>query len=547
MASSKKAKNPVLMYGLIALLVIALIIGIYIYIHNKQKYEETEAKKLEELLRRKGWVDESSKKFRALGDKKPPTNVPVYPKPGGGGRKPVAPSVQQAPDYQCPEGVCPGLGKGFYLGKLDISDPSQLLGGSDIFQNITFKNGCEKYRKGGKNTKSIINTDSTDSLVSNISSENNIQGNFALKAVSVKPTIFYNTKYDASKHKNIVTSRLVIANENGTITFENNDVCRKDNLHPDFLRDFSRLPVHIKNPEDTSSWQEFYAFLNKWGSHVMTQITFGSRLEHWESHLDEGKLDLASLEAKACLAIEGPEPIADSLTTSLCSKYNKTKREEASKIATNDHTIIIGGTEETRNALTLEGMSKENIKKFIESSPESNQAIGYNFTPIWEIYQQVSIGKGCMDDLDKGLKVSKNCDDLQRCLNLEAAYAFDIVNCKQLKTTNDVVYQKFEATDIESPIKTYKCSVAKEGCSHTSTDCHYKLGGCKAYGPSAFEKGDEYGSSGLFRTKVRGLPEGGARDGINNSCNFNGIRCKCDKLWSGGLPNRLLWDQGDRY
>lgn len=518
---------------LIIVLIISLFVGIFIYFHNrsKQNFVNKEAKNLDIMLKRKGWIEDNSKKFRAVTVSPESTGTPVTP--------------NQAPDFQCPEGVCPGLGRGFYLGKLNITDPNHLLEGSDIFKNFTFVKGCEKYRKGGKNTKSVINTDNTESLISNISSENNLQGNFALKAISVKPTIYFNTKYDSTKHKNITTSRLVLSNESGTITFENNDSCRRDNLHTDFLEDFNKLPVKIRNPENPSAWQEFYAFLDKWGSHVMTQITFGSKLEHWESYLDDGSLDIKKLEAKACLEIEGPEPIAKSITTSICSKYDKTKREEASSIRTNNNTVIIGGTDETRNKLLLDGLTDENIKKFIESSPMSNQAIGYHFTPIWEIYQQVAITKGCINDIDNGLKSSKNCDDLQRCLNLEAAYAYDSVNCEHLKTSNGISYQIFKANDPESIIKTYECSAAKEGCSHTSTDCHLKFGGCKAYGPSAFEKGDEYGSeSGKFRTKVRGDAQGGTSEGINNSCKFSGAQCRCDKMWSGGLPARTLWNQG---
>lgn len=517
---------------LIIVVIILLFVGIFIYFRNKNKqnFENREAKNLDIMLRRKGWIDDNSKKFRAQTLTPESTRIPTG---------------NQAPEFQCPEGVCPGLGKGFYLGKVNMEDPNQLLEGSDIFKNVTFVKGCEKYRKGGKNTKSVINTDNTESLIASISSENNLQGNFALKAVSVKPTIYFNTKYDSTKHKNITTSRLVLSNESGTITFENNDACRRDNLHPDFLEDFNKLPVKIRNPENPSAWQEFYAFLDKWGSHVMTQITFGSKLEHWESHLDEGTTDIKKLEAKACLEIEGPEPIAKSITSSLCSKYDKSKREEASSIRTNNNTVILGGTDETRNKLLLNGLTDENIKKFIESSPMSNQAIGYHFTPIWEIYQQVAITKGCINDIDSGLKSSKNCDDLQRCLNLEAAYAYDSVNCEHLKTSNGISYQIFKANDPESIIKTYECSAAKEGCSHTSTDCHLKFGGCRAYGPSAFEKGDEYGSeSGKFRTKVRGDAQGGASEGINNSCKFSGAQCKCDKMWSGGLPARTLWNQG---
>ena len=185
------------------------------------------------------------------------------------------------------------------------------------------------------------------------------------------------------------------------------------------------------------------------------------------------------------------------------------------------------------------------FKNFIASSKNSDQSIGYNFTPIWEIYQQVSTSESCISDMDAGNPLSEECKDLQRCLNLEAAYAYQTVNCDLLKTTNDKIYQSFKkVTDIPN-INTYQCIVSKEGCSDTKLDCHLKGMGCKAYGPSAFEKGDDY-FAGLYKTKVRGLPEGNSYDGINNSCKFSGTQCKCDTLWSGGLSERIIWDQGDR-
>jgi len=526
--------------------VILLILGVFLYSRYRnrkdiEKYNEEESKRLKYLLEKKGWLKPNTQnvlKMGALGDT---TSIPLGPK------IPKPPAPRKPTKDQCPETVCPGLGKGFDLSKLNLNNPNEFLGGSNIFLTVNSENGCQNFRTGGKNTKEIILTKNTEELISNISNDNNIQGSIPIKIISVKPTITYSTKYDSTKHNNITTARLVLTDETGTITFKNDDKCRRANVNEEFVRDFKKLPVKILKPEISNEWQPFYAFINKWGSHVMTQITFGSKLEHWESYLSTDDMNHKILEAKACLEIEGPLPSLTSITASVCSKYSSEDRKKASELKTNKNTVVIGGTKDARQQIILDGTSTENIDKFLKSSKSSNQAIGYHFTPIWEIYQQVAISSGCISDIDLDKPISEDCKDLQRCLNLEAAYAYEAVDCKLLKTTNDIIYQKFEKDDSIPYINTYKCKVSKEGCTSTETDCHLGLGGCKAYGPSAFEKGAEYDFSGLYRTKVRGSAADASNVGINNSCKFSGVGgCSCDKLWSGGLSERMLWDQGNR-
>ena len=517
-----KSNNKLFLKLLIIILVLVSI-GLIIYLtRHSQNYQTKDATKLSKFFEKKGWLKNPQLRSESL--------LSVKNLKGGEFKD------------QCPEGECPGLGKGFYLSKINLTNPGELLSGSDIFLKVTQENDCVKTRKGGKILKTIVTTDNTEELISAVSSENNIKGSLPLKVISVKPTLSYNTKYDINKHDNIKTSRFIIMDEVDIVNLQNNNTCRRSNTNPEFISDFRRLPIKISKPEINSEWQPFYKFLNKWGSHVMTQITFGSRLEHWESCLDSGNISNKELEAKACLEISGP---ISEITADICSNYTKDEKEKALKLETNKITIIIGGTREIREKIALSGITDENVKDFLNSSSESDEAIGYNFTPIWEIYQQVSTVENCLTDVDDGNPLSDECKDLQRCLNLEAAYAYQTVDCELLKTPNGVIYQSFQAVRDIPAINTYKCVASKEGCTHTETDCHMTKGGCKAFGPSAFEKGNNYFGN-LYKTKIRGLPKESSFDGINNSCKFSGIQCKCDKMWSGGLDERILWDQGDR-
>lgn len=310
------------------------------------------------------------------------------------------------------------------------------------------------------------------------------------------------------------------------------------------MSDFKRLPTEIDKPELSISWQPFYFFLNKWGSHLMSQITFGSKLETWESILDDSSGKSKSLEAKICLGIDGPVPSLVGIGAELCSQFSKEKREAARDITSNSNTVIVGGNERTRNNLISDGINNITLKQFLDSSSESDQAISYSFTPIWEIILQVYQYNSCVRNITTGKYDSPDCLDLQRCLNLEAAYGFLSVKCNKLTSTNGEVYQEFRETGEAGGLNAYGCWNKKEGCTHTSTDCHFSGTGCKAYGPSAFDKGKEIGNN--FRTNIRGSAEGKIRDGINNSCYFSLKGCRCDKNWTGELRDRNIWDQGDR-
>lgn len=521
-----KTNNKLFIKLGIIFVMILIIIGVILLTKHSQNYQSSDATNLHDFLQKKGWID--NRKLQAV------TRIP--------GRKLPTLPPENPLKKQCPSGECPGIGKGFYLSKLNLTEPNDFLTGSDVFLKVNIKNECLKNKKGSKLIKTIVTTDNTEELISVISSENNIKGSLPLKIISVTPTLIYNTKYDINKHNNIKTSRFVISDEVDVVSFQNNEVCRRNNINPEFLTDFKRLPVKIAKPEINSEWQPFYRFLNKWGSHVMTQTTFGSRLEHWESCLDSGKISKRELEAKVCLDIGSS---ISEITAGICTNYTKDEKEKANLLETNKNTNILGGTREIRNKIAMSGITDENVKEFLEASDKSDQAIGYNFTPIWEIYQQVTLVENCLTDVDTGNPLSEECKDLQRCLNLEAAYAYQTVDCELLKSPNGEIYQSFQAVRDIPSINTYKCVAAKEGCTHTESDCHMSKGGCKAYGPSAFEKGDNYFGD-LYKTKIRGISDGGSWDGINNSCKFSGAQCKCDKMWSGGLPERILWDQGDR-
>lgn len=522
---------------IILIIIIFIIVGFVIaFSESFNKKDEKNASKLKKFLEKKGWINELiTPELLKQSNESGTTKVLKQSNDN---------YILKAIPIQCPGGACPGLGKGFYLPNININDPKQLLGGSKIFLNVNFSNGCQVFTPGGRIEKKLSTSDNTEDLVNRVAFESNIKGNISTKIASLATTLGFNTKYDIKKHNNIKTAKLTLLTENGNVTFQHGNIaCRISNINVEFLSDFKRLPSKIDKPYLSTSWQPFYFFLSKWGSHLMTQITFGSKLEFWESDLDDSEDKTNSLEAKLCLNVDGKLPSVVGFGAELCSKYSKEKREEAKNIGSNSTTVIIGGNETTRNNLITRGINNTTVKQFLDSSSNSDQAISYSFIPIWEIILQVYQYNRCVRNITTGKYDSTDCLDLQRCLNLEAAYGFSSVKCNKLTSTNGEIYQEFRETGEAGGLNAYGCWNKKEGCTHTSTDCHFSGFGCKAYGPSAFDKGEKIGDN--FKTSVRGSAEGTIREGINNSCNFSIKGCRCDKNWTGELTDRYIWDQGD--
>jgi hypothetical protein len=325
-------------------------------------------------------------------------------------------------------------------------------------------------------------------------------------------------------------------------------------LTEEFKNDLESLSEsYVKNPGERGSWSNYFAFFDKWGTHVMTQVVFGSKLQYWESIIDSTMDSQNILEIKSCLKAQ--EDMSNT-SAGICSGYSEDEIKKANDTIANSNADILGGGDEIRRKMSnlyLNGKnaSSKDISDFLKSSAESNQAIGYIFTPIWKLILQMSIGY-CVGDYMKDIgEKSKQCKIMQLANNLEAAFGFDTVNCQKLTTTIDnKIYQEFREFKTDNPIKEYQCFAAKTGCSSASKDCHYNWsvpGGCLAYGPSALAQGNEYElNPGNYRTKVQGNKQSNdPYKDINQSCYLGSAGCDCNYNWAGGLPDRSLWKSGD--
>jgi hypothetical protein len=459
---------------------------------------------------------------------------------------------------QCPGGICPGLGAGFDLRKKNINDPSQFLSGKKpIFKNTNIKdNKCFLYHKEQKTEPSNNYTKNTRELLRAIATSNELSASAPIETVTLAATANAATRSSVTENENIQTTELSIVDRFGSVSFLENIECRFDNLTDDFKSEIETLSnISITKPSESNSWIAFSSFFEKYGTHVMTQIVFGSKLQFWESIINSTTDSQNILQIKACL--KAHENISN-ISAGVCSGYSKDEIDKANKTSTNSRAYILGGGDEIRKKISnlyLNGKSasQEDIDEFLKTSNESNQAVGYIFVPIWKLILSMYIGV-CVDNYLKNVGgKSTSCKITQLAINLEAAFAFNSIKCEKLSTGYGKIYQEFREIKTDNPLKEYQCFAAKTGCTNDD-DCNYNWDtkantGCIAYGAGTLEKGDEYEMNpGNYRTKVQGgKGSNNPYDGINNSCYERGYMfgCVCNDKWAGGLPDRSLWKSGD--
>jgi hypothetical protein len=274
------------------------------------------------------------------------------------------------------------------------------------------------------------------------------------------------------------------------------------------------------------------------------QQMIGSRFEQWESSMSSDSEIENTLKAKACAEVEGVQS-GGGWSVKGCAAYSKEEKEKALKTQSKSLMVVMGGTEETRAALT-KNVNEENLNKFIDSAANGSQAVRFIFKPIWDLLIAIYT-PGC----SASGKGSTDCKFLQRAINLQAAYeGWTAVGCDVKKDNTGAIFQTMQVDSSTSQgINTYRCRVSKTGC-RSDDSCH--LGGagsvCYCYGSQCIDQGDKLSGTDMFRDKVRGDQSGSYNEGVNNSCYYKFIaHCNCDTSWAGGLPDRNLYLQAAQY
>ncbi|MBX3618333.1 hypothetical protein [Nitrosomonas sp.] len=445
--------------------------------------------------------------------------------------------IQDSP--ACPNGICPGLGNGFYLPSRNALSID--TGGNNFFVKKALGE-CATLSSVSQHSRAFASADSMEKLSSYIMSETNLSGSYKTAVLTVNGSVeamtgsssdITTTFHSESMDINIITQ---------AVDFKQDSACFSEkNIDPQFLNNFESLAqIDPQKVDNVASWQPYVQFLQDQGSHIMMQQQIGSRFEQWESSTSTESDIENLLKAKACAEVEGIQA-SSGWSVKGCAAYSTEEKEKALKISSKSLMLVLGGTNATRTALT-KAVNETNLGNFIDSAESGDQPVRFIFKSIWDLLSSI-YSPGCAHD-GKG---SKACNNLQRAVNLQAAYeGWTAVGCPLTKDVKDGVYQSMRvAGGTILGINSYECIVSKTGC-RSDDSCH--LGGsgsvCYCYGSDCIDTGDQISGTNMFRDKVRGDQSGSYNEGVNNSCYYKFIaHCNCDTSWSGGLSERAIYRQ----
>lgn len=463
-----------------------------------------------------------------------------------GGRVTQAAQDEPAADATteaCPDGICRGLGHGFYLPDINGFDPPSK--GNDFFVNTRIGNCASLSPPREAATRQFESTESMRELVRRTTAGFDLDANYTTARLTAKTSVSLRTGGDTTTTQRMTSTNIDITTPTRNVDFNlrARDCFNKDNVDPADVKQFESLPlIAPERVNQRSAWVQYQTYLKRSGSHIMVRQQLGSRFQQWESSNASTSDILNTLKAKACLAVEKKGASNLGWSVDGCADYSEEQRIKASQTNSQSRQIVLGGTEKTRVALT-QGVSKETIDAFIASASRGDEPIRFGFTPIWELWIQI-YSPLCQGD------GSKDCNNLQRAYDLKTAYeGLLAIGCPELKTTNGTVYQALglAGEPDASGIRHYGCFVERTGC-RSNNDCRVGASGsiCYCYGPSCLDQGERIADTERFRTRVRGGREGNYDQGVNNSCRFRlglGSSCSCNTSWSGGLPRRDLFEE----
>jgi len=439
----------------------------------------------------------------------------------------------------CPDGICPGLGNGFYLS--DTNAFSIQTGGRVFFNNRKLGE-CATLSAHSESSRNFNNVSSMKEFVENSSAKLDIGGGYNTGVLSIKGSAKMLTGHDSKLTSSFHSTHMDIVSLKQVVDLKDDKACRAEsNLDKGFLGKFNSLtPITSRSVGNPSAWNPYVQFLRNYGSHIMTQQGIGSLFQQWESDTASGSEVGKQLQIKACAQVEGLGT-SGGWSVSSCGAYSKEQKQKASQRVTSSKRQILGSSKEARDALILK-VNAANLQKFLKDANQADQAVQFKYKPIWELLYAIYQPKCASDG-----KGSESCKSLQRAVNLQAAYEGWLgVECTERVTSNGHKYQAMNFSDKNDlGIQTFECTAYKTGCVDAKTDCH--AGGvraCYCYGASCIEEGAPVIGTDYKRNTIRTTKEGGHGDGVNRTCSVTGFRsCKCnrDKVVSPG--QRDLYQQ----
>jgi len=423
-----------------------------------------------------------------------------------------------------PAGVQPPVGQVYYLATTDLLG-EELIGGATvlILNNTQDCFVCNKSE--------IIDDDSsyfenTEAFYSSIAESSNL-GAALKRDFTLGFTLDQTTRSISQSNRTVKGSTLNVLSKVGHCVVKPECIFDESyhTLSQHFVSEFENLPRSIELPGGKLNFTAYEKFLNEFGSHVVTGVTYGSRMyQHCFSQSEED-YDERNFTVRACVAFSGGTDVTK-MNISTCAGITREEAEASSSLEVSTRLVIRGGTKETRAKLYAERTS-ELISQFLtEASWE--EPIEYSFTAVWTLLGQRYMGT----------------EHYAKVRHLEGYYLglknFDCPLIMQEKPDGSGwAMQGFAETDYSTAdVPSYRCYIPYTGC-HDNDDCHYGPGiYCQCKGYTCFKDKTLTLNTGEQRLSV--VPQWDSYWKWQG-CHLDFFSCDCEN--SNAFIWRTIWEQ----
>ena len=419
--------------------------------------------------------------------------------------------------------VHPPVGQSYYLANTDILG-EELIGGADVLILDSTQN-CFVCNKSEIIDDSSTYFENTEAFYSSIAEDYKL-GAQLKRDFTLGVTLDSTTRSVSQTNRTVKGSTVNVLSKIGHCVVK--PECIYDEgyhtLSPHLLSVFESLPRETTQGGGKYNFSAYDHFLNEFGSHIVTGVTYGSRMYQHCFSTSEQTYNERNYTVRACVAFSGGTEVTQT-NISTCAGITQEEVDASSSLEVSTRLVIRGGTKETRAKLYAE-RTNELIAKFLgEASME--EPIEYSFTPIWTVLGQKYFGT----------------EHYAKVRHLEGYYLgflnFDCPHIWSPSNGGRWIMQGFsEADSSTADVPTYRCYIPSLGC-HDDNDCHYGPGAyCRCVGNTCFI--DQY----------RTLNTGEKRKYVIGNtyywnywagCKLGFFSCYC---WSDDLMGwRNIWEQ----
>ena len=353
-----------------------------------------------------------------------------------------------------------GLTESIYVPEKDLL--GAIPNGVHIFNEIPPK--CILQKNDSTSVRHDEYFSNTATFYSSIGTSTGLKGTYEAD-FTLGVTLDATTKSISAGERTVSGNSLKMATKPFT-KFVDLDCINAGVLTPGVLAAFDKLEDVVQKPWLTESWRSYKTFLQKYGSHLVVEVVFGSSIDQYAFAKSEKKYTAREFTVKSCVSLAGSTGV-EKLNVSLCANISKEEVHNVTSYEMSSSITVRGGTPTTRSEV-LDQRNHTLIKKFMNEGDTNPAPIGFKLKPIWELLQE-------------RVNTTK---DMAKSVNMEYYYKGYLNFGCPYRTKNGQELQKFEMTpDSTAERPEYRCSIAPEGC-HSYDDCHYHNVKCECRGDS---------------------------------------------------------------